>query len=77
MSGKDKKTLSRSAVQSVKKRTEELIEDDDLDIDAELDEVSLLDVASSHARSSSSRRQLEDYLEERRLRRELSDDFDY
>jgi len=38
MPGKDKKTLSKNAQQSVKKKTDEFIEDDDLDIDAEVND---------------------------------------
>jgi len=77
MSGKDKKVLSNNAVQSVKQRTDDLIEDDILDIDAGLDDANQLEQSSTHSNNSgTSRRQLEDYFEEQRLRRELKDEFD-
>jgi len=78
MPGKDKKTLSKNAQQSVKKRTDEFIEDDDLDIDAEVnDSISFDQPERSSNKSAISRRILEDYLEEKRLQRELKDDFDF
>ena len=77
MFGKDKDTLSKNARQKVKERTDDLLDDDDFDMDIEINEDKLLGNASTSQSNTTSRRRLEDYLEERRLKRELSDDFDY
>ncbi|MGD8926045.1 MAG: hypothetical protein PVG20_04310 [Thioalkalispiraceae bacterium] len=78
MSKKDKAALSKDAKQQVKKRTEELLDDDDFGTDIDFDDESLLlkpvDDGQIHI---SARRKLEDYLEEKRLRRAIEDDFDF
>ena len=78
MSKLDKAAISKDAKQQVKKRTEELLDDDDFGTDVEFDDDSLLlkpvDDGQLHI---SARRKLEDYLEERRLRKAIEDDFDF
>jgi len=62
-----------------KKRTDEMLDDDVVDMeDADFDESSVLakaEVSTDHKMAM--RRRLENYLEERRLQKELGDDFDY
>ncbi|MGD9386338.1 MAG: hypothetical protein PVF28_07265 [Thioalkalispiraceae bacterium] len=76
--GMTKDKMARAAKQQVKKRTDELLDDDDLSTEIEFDEESLLvQPAEDGNIHLSARRKLEDYLEERRLRRAIEDDFDY
>ena len=78
MSKTDKAALSKDAKQQVKKRTEELLDDDDFGTDIDFDDESLLlKPAGDSQIHISARRKLEDYLEERRLRRDIEDDFDF
>lgn len=79
MPKKSKAALSKQAQTQVKKRTEELLDDEVID-----EEGNEFDESSALAKSEGSvdhkmamRRRLEDYLEERRLQKELGDDFDY
>ena len=78
MPKKSKAALSKHAQTQVKKRTEELLDDDVIDEEGnEFDESSALAKESSVDHKMAMRRRLEDYLEERRLQKELGDDFDY
>ena len=77
MSEKDKAALSNDAKQQLKQRTEEFLDNEDIDFDGDYsDEPALNSINTNEQTSLSSRRKLEDYLEERRLQRELGDDFD-
>ena len=77
MSKKSKAALTTEAKEQVNKRTDDLIGDDD-DIDLDFDENGLLTkLESAGDPKLAARRRLEDYLEEKRLRNEISDDFDY
>jgi hypothetical protein len=79
MPKKSKAALSKEAQTQVKKRTDEMLDDDVVDVDeADFDESSVLakaEVSVDHKMAM--RRRLEAYLEERRLKKELGDDFDY
>jgi len=80
MPKKSKAALSKEAQTQVKKRTDEMLDDDvvDVDDDADFDESSVLAKAEVSAdQKMAMRRRLENYLEERRLQKELGDDFDY
>lgn len=79
MPKKSKAALSKEAQTQVKKRTEELLDDDVLDEEAtDFDESSVIaKVEASVDDKMAMRRRLENYLEERRLKKELGDDFDY
>ena len=79
MPKKSKAALSKEAQTQVKKRTDEMLDDDVVDVEeADFDESSVLakaEVSVDHKMAM--RRRLEAYLEERRLKKELGDDFDY
>lgn len=79
MPKKSKAALSKEAQTQVKKRTDEMLDDDvDEVADGDFDESSELakaEVSADHKMAM--RRRLEAYLEERRLKKELGDDFDY
>lgn len=76
--GKAKAQMAKDARQKVKERTEELLDDDDFGTDIDFDDDALLTKSSEEGKiHTSARRRLEDYLEERRLRRDLEDDFDF
>jgi len=78
MSKSDKAAISKDAKQQVKKRTEELLDDDDFGTDVDFDDESLLiKPADDGQLHISARRKLEDYLEEKRLRKAIEDDFDF
>jgi len=78
MAKKDKAVPSQDAKAQLDKRTDDLMDDDNEEMDIEFDENGLLTVSgSSDDRRIAARRKLEDYLEEKRLRKELGDDFDY
>jgi len=77
MAKKSKTRTAEDAKEQVNKRTDDLI-DDDGEIDLDFDENGLLTKVDSVAdRNLAARRRLEDYLEEKRLRNEIMDDFDY
>jgi hypothetical protein len=78
MPKKSKAALSKEAQSQVKKRTDEMLDDDVVDIeDADFDESSVIAKAEvSTDDKMAMRRRLENYLEERRLQKELGDDFD-
>ncbi len=79
MPRKSKAALSKEAQSQVKKRTDEMLDDEVIDgEDSDFDESSVLakaEVSVDHKMAI--RRRLENYLEERRLQKELGDDFDY
>lgn len=79
MPKKSKAALTKEAQTQVKKRTDEMLDDEVTDVeDADFDESSALakaEVSVDHKMAM--RRRLENYLEERRLKKELGDDFDY
>jgi t-SNARE complex subunit (syntaxin) len=76
MPRKSKAALSKEAQTQVKKRTDEMLDDDVEDV--EFDESSVLAKTEvSTDDKMAMRRRLENYLEERRLQKELGDDFDY
>ena len=79
MPKKSKAALSKEAQTQVKKRTDEMLDDDVVDVEeADFDESSVLTKAEvSVDHKMAMRRRLETYLEERRLKKELGDDFDY
>lgn len=78
MPKKSKAALSKEAQSQVKKRTDEMLDDELVEMDdADFDESSALakaEVSTDHKMAM--RRRLENYLEERRLQKELGDDFD-
>ncbi|MEJ2360741.1 MAG: hypothetical protein P8Z75_04830 [Gammaproteobacteria bacterium] len=78
MPKKSKAALSKEAQTQVRKRTNEMLDDEILDGDeAEFDESGVLaKSAGSVDHKMAMRRRLENYLEERRLQKELGDDFD-
>jgi hypothetical protein len=77
MARKSKTRTAEDAKEQVNKRTDDLI-DDDGEIDVDFDENGLLTKVDSVAdKNLAARRRLEDYLEEKRLRNEIMDDFDY
>lgn len=76
--GKAKAQMAKDARQQVKERTDELLDDDDFGTDIDFDDDALLIKSAEEGKiHTSARRKLEDYLEERRLRRDLEDDFDF
>jgi len=79
MPKKSKAALAKEAQNQVKKRTDEMLDDEVIDAeDGDFDESSVLakaEVSVDHKMAM--RRRLENYLEERRLKKELGDDFDY
>jgi len=76
MAKKSKVINTNDAKEQVNKRTDELIDDDEV-VDLDFDENGLLtDLASKADKNLAARRRLEDYLEEKRLRNEIGDDFD-
>lgn len=77
MPKKDKAALSRDAKQQVKKRTDELLDDDEFGADTDFDDETLEKSVTEGRVHTSARRKLEDYLEEKRLRRDIEDDFDF
>ena len=79
MPKKSKAALSKEAQTQVKNRTDEMLDDDVVDVeDADFDESNVLAKAEiSVDDKMAMRRRLEDYLEERRLKKELGDDFEY
>jgi len=78
MPKKSKEVLSAEAKAKVKQRTEDLL-DDDTDAEVEYDD----DGAIAQTETSKvdqrmiMRRRLENYLEERRLQKEIGDDYDF
>lgn len=79
MARKSKAALSKEAQNQVKKRTDELLDDDELDVDAlDFEDNGLIaKIESTVDQRMAVRRRLENYLEERRLQKEIGDDFDY
>jgi len=79
MARKSKAALSKEAQNQVKKRTDELLDDDDLDVDAiDFEDNGLIaKIETTADQRMAVRRRLENYLEERRLQKEIGDDFDY
>lgn len=79
MARKSKAALSKEAQNQVKKRTDELLDDDELDVDAlDFEDNGLITkIESTVDQRMAVRRRLENYLEERRLQKEIGDDFDY
>jgi len=79
MPRKSKAALSKEAQSQVKKRTDEMLDDDVAEGDeSDFDESSVLAKdEGSVDQKMAMRRRLENYLEERRLQKELGDDFDY
>jgi len=72
-----KQKMAKEAKLQVKKRTDELLDDDEFDTDIELDSEALkLEAMEDDKIHTSARRKLEDYMEEKRLRRDIEDDFD-
>ncbi len=80
MSEQDKAALSRNAKAQLKERTDELIDSGEFAIDEDFIEKIYHETTSripaKENISSAHRRKLEDYLDECRLKREISDDFD-
>jgi len=77
MAKKSKVINTNDAKEQVNKRTDELIDDDEV-VDLDFDDNGLLtDMASTADKNQAARRRLEDYLEEKRLRNEIGDDFEY
>jgi len=73
-----KSKMAKQAKLQVKKRTEELLDGDEFDAGIELDDEALkLEEMGEGKLHTSARRKLEDYLEEKRLRRDIEDDFDF
>lgn len=79
MPRKSKAALSKEAQSQVKKRTDEMLDDEVIEVDeADFEESSVLAKAEGSVdQKMAMRRRLENYLEERRLQKELGDDFDY
>lgn len=79
MPRKSKAALSKEAQSQVKKRTDEMLDDEVLDGDeADFEDTGVLAKDEGSAdQKMAMRRRLENYLEERRLQKELGDDFDY
>lgn len=75
--GMAKSEVAKVAKQQVKSRTDELVDDDEFDTDIDLYDDALEKSASEGKVHPSARRKLEDYLEEKRLRRDIEDDFDF
>ena len=61
----------------VSKSPDSLFDEDDDDMDIDENESVEKVTKASDANHREARRRLEDYLEQRRLRKELEDDFDY
>jgi ElaB/YqjD/DUF883 family membrane-anchored ribosome-binding protein len=78
MARKSKAKVAEQAKEQVNKRTDDLIDDDGDDFDVDFDDNGLLTrIETTGDKNQAARRRLEDYLEEKRLRMELGDDFDY
>jgi hypothetical protein len=78
MARKSKAKVAEQAKEQVNKRTDDLMDDDDGEFDVDFDDNGLLTkIETSGDKNLAARRRLEDYLEEKRLRMELGDDFDY
>lgn len=78
MPRKSKAALSKEAQSQVKQRTDEMLDDVVEEGEGDFEEASELAKAEvSVDQKMAMRRRLENYLEERRLRKELGDDFDY
>jgi hypothetical protein len=77
MPKKSKAALSKEAQTQVKKRTDEMLDDDVVEEgETDFDESSVLAKAEASVdQKMAMRRRLENYLEERRLKKELGDDF--
>lgn len=78
MPKKSKEVLSAEAKAKVKQRTEDLL-DDEADVEVEFDDDGLIVQAESSKvdQRMVSRRRLENYMEERRLKKEIGDDYDF
>jgi len=69
--------IAKDARQRVKARTDELLDDDEFGSDIDFDDEALIERAAGDGKLHiSARRKLEDYLEEKRLRMDIEDDFD-
>lgn len=78
MARKSKAKVAEQAKEQVNQRTEDLIDDDAEEFDLDFDENGLLTkIETTGDKNLAARRRLEDYLEEKRLRMELGDDFDF
>ena len=70
--------MARDARQRVKARTDELLDDDEFGSDIDFEDETLMDKSAGDGKlHTSARRKLEDYLEEKRLRMDIEDDFDF
>ena len=77
MARKSKAKVVEQAKEQVSQRTDDLI-DDEGEFDLDFDENGLLTrIETTGDKNVAARRRLEDYLEEKRLRNELGDDFDF
>lgn len=75
--GMAKDEMANDARQRVKARTDELLDDDEFGSGIDFDDEALMDKSAGDGKlHTSARRKLEDYLEEKRLRRDIEDDFD-
>ena len=80
MAKRDKVSISKNAQEQLKERTDDLIDSGEFAIDEDfMDEVNEINAeqVSKGKFSSDARKRLENYLDDARLRRELSDDFDF
>lgn len=78
MPKKSKEVLSADAKAKVKERTDDLLDDDpDMDVDYDDTGVLIQTEASKADQRMLTRRRLENYLEERRLQKEIGDDYDF
>ncbi len=73
-----KTKMAKEAKLQVNKRTDELLDDDEFDAGLELNDEALMPEEMEDGKiHTSARRKLEDYLEEKRLLRDIEDDFDF
>ena len=78
MPKKSKEVLSAEAKAKVKQRTEDLLDDDtDAEVEYDDDGVVAQTETSKVDQRMIMRRRLENYLEERRLQKEIGDDYDF
>ena len=76
--GMAKDKMAKEARQQVKKRTDDLLDDDEFGTDIDFDNETLMEKPIGDRKlHTSARQKLEDYLEEKRLRNDIEDDFDY
>ena len=76
MAKKKKAMQSTDAKEQVESSSDDLVEEETAEIDGVIEDLPLVNKEDEVTRRMMMRRKLEQYMEERRLKKELGDDFD-